>query len=93
MILREKTVDELFDLAEEFEKSINEDTDAHLHEIISIYQSLYRKIRSDKENEYHSSLPYIRGKLISYLVRYGTYLKTQDRKDDRTVSRDGHLYR
>jgi hypothetical protein len=53
-----------------------------------LYEELYKKISRDKDSEYANSLGQVKKKLVSYLVRYGTYLKTQYQKDDRAAERN-----
>ena len=85
MSLRRKNIEELLDIEEELLSKMDEESS--LHTIINVYEELYRKISADKEGEYASSLPAIKKKLISYYVRYGTYLKTQYQKDDYAAER------
>jgi tetratricopeptide (TPR) repeat protein len=82
MLLKNKTIDELLDMEEELHMSKDEEEDGSLHRHISVYEELYRKITSDQDSDYATSLDRIKKKLISYLVRYGTYLKTVYQKDD-----------
>ncbi|WP_100011643.1 tetratricopeptide repeat protein [Lentibacillus sediminis] len=85
MSLRTKTIHELFDLEVELVELLEEETYNYHSEVISVYEELYKRINADNENEYGSSLSYIKKKLIFYLVHYGTYLKTQYQKDDRVA--------
>lgn len=83
--LRDMSIEELLDQYEETRELIDEDKLDSLYRLIDIEEVLYRKIRSDKESEYAASLPLIKKRLISHLVRYGFYLKTIHRKDDRAA--------
>ncbi|GAE94686.1 ABC transporter related [Gracilibacillus boraciitolerans JCM 21714] len=85
MSLRTKTIDELFDLEIDLHQLTDEENDSSLNQIISLYEELHKKITRDRGKEYESSLPEIRKKLLRYLIRYGTYLKTQFQKDDYTA--------
>ncbi|MFC3885524.1 hypothetical protein ACFOU2_19425 [Bacillus songklensis] len=87
MSIRNKTIEELLNMQQELHLSREEEKDGSLHQLISVYEELYRRIASDENSEYASSLESIKRKLILYLVRYGTYLKTEYRKDDRAAER------
>jgi tetratricopeptide (TPR) repeat protein len=82
MRLRNKSIDELLDLEEELRSSIYEGDDSSLINLIVVYEELYRKISLDIDSEFATSLEGIHKRLISYLIRYGTYLKMVDQKDD-----------
>jgi tetratricopeptide (TPR) repeat protein len=82
MRLRNNSINELLDLEEELHSSIDEGNDGSLINLIDVYEELYRKISSDRNSEYATSLEAIQKKLISYLIRYGTYLKMVYQKDD-----------
>lgn len=84
MSLRTKSIEELLDIEEELRFSLDE-KDGSYYQIIQIYEELLRKIRADRSEIYTLSLPIIKKKLISYLVHYGTYLKTQHQKNDRAA--------
>ncbi|WP_164669399.1 hypothetical protein [Virgibacillus doumboii] len=85
MNLQSKSIDELFDLEQELHQSLNKDENNSLSRIISVYEELYKRIRRDRSDEYYQSMPMIKKKLVFYLVRYGSFLKTQYRKDDYTA--------
>jgi tetratricopeptide (TPR) repeat protein len=82
MRLRNNSIDELIDLEEELHSSIDEGDDGSLINLIDVYEVLYRKISLERDSEYATSLEEIQKKLISYLIRYGTYLKMVYQKDD-----------
>jgi tetratricopeptide (TPR) repeat protein len=82
MRLRNKSIDELLDLEAELHSSVDEGDDGSLINLIDVYEELYRKISSGRDSEYATSLETIQKKLISYLIRYGTYLKMVYQKDD-----------
>ena len=84
MRLRDKTIEEMLDIEDELRDSNNEE-EASYDSFIALYEELIRKIRQDQSGEYDTSLEQIKRRLISYLVRYGTYMKTQFRKDDRAA--------
>ncbi|WP_045515806.1 hypothetical protein [Neobacillus niacini] len=85
MSLREKTIEEL----EEIEEELNEQEEEHGYSNysmkIELYKEMYRKlsqlVRQNNE-DYQSSLDYVKRKLIYCLIHYGTYLKTEYQKDD-----------
>jgi tetratricopeptide (TPR) repeat protein len=81
-MLRNKTVEELLDIEEELKAEIDTEEKPYYYKLIEVYEHLYRAIGKDPHSEYQSSLHSIKIKLISYLVKYGTHLKTVDRKDD-----------
>lgn len=87
MRLRDKSIEELLDLEEELIESRNDEKDGSLSNLINLYTELYRKISKSHDDEYSASLVHIKKKLVSYLVRYGTYLKTQYQKDDYAAER------
>ena len=82
MLLKNKTIEELLDMEEELHLAKEEEKDGTFALLIAVYEMLFEKVSKDKDSEYAPSLPKIKGKLISYLVQYGTYLKTVFRKDD-----------
>jgi tetratricopeptide (TPR) repeat protein len=86
MSLRTKSIEELLDLEEELHSSRDDEQDGSLDRLISLYDELYKRISSDRNSEYAQSLAQIKKNLISYLVRYGTYLKTVFQKDDNAAS-------
>ncbi|KAA9022859.1 tetratricopeptide repeat protein [Niallia endozanthoxylica] len=82
MRLQDKTIEELLDLEEELLESKEEEKAGSLYELTRLYEELYRRISSNRNSEYGASLDQIKKTLISYLVRYGSFLKTQYKKDD-----------
>lgn len=84
MSLRTKSIEELLDLEEELRSSLDEE-DGSYYKIIQVYEELLRKIRADRSGKYELSLPMIKKRLILCLVHYGTYLKTQNQKNDRAA--------
>lgn len=87
MRLREKSIEELLDLEADLRQLIDDEQDGSVSRLIEVERELYRRIKNDKKSEYSSSLEKIKGDLVSNLVRYGTYLKTQYRKDDYVAKR------
>jgi len=87
MRLQNKTIEELLDLEEELLESKEEEKAGSLDNLTRLYEELYRRISSDRNSEYGASLDQIKKTLISYLVRYGSFLKTQYKKDDRMAEK------
>ncbi|KMK95072.1 tetratricopeptide repeat protein [Rossellomorea marisflavi] len=87
MRLRDKTIEELLDLEEEIKTDIQISDHGSYYELIDLYKTLYRRISSDRESEYRSSLFHIKGQLVYHLVTHGTYLKTVHQKDDRNAKK------
>ncbi len=82
MLLKNKSIEELLDMEEELRVSKTVEEDGSLYPFIQLYEELYRKINRDRDSVYAISLVQIKKMLISYLIRYGTYMKTQYQKDD-----------
>ncbi|WP_174732170.1 helix-turn-helix domain-containing protein [Mesobacillus harenae] len=82
MSIRRKTIEELLDLEGELIQARTDEQGGALYQLVSVYEALFNKISADPESEYTTSLPNIKKKLINYLVKYGTYMKTEYRKDD-----------
>ncbi|WBL16880.1 hypothetical protein [Sutcliffiella sp. NC1] len=83
MSLLKKSIDELLDLEQELRENKEEERDGTNHQLISLYEQLYKKITKDKDYEY--LLDVTKKNLITYLVRYGSYLKTVYKKDDKAA--------
>jgi hypothetical protein len=86
-MLQNKTVEELLDMEEELKAEIDTEEKPYYYKLIEVYEHLYRAIGKDPHSEYQSSLDSIKAKLISYLVKYGTHLKTVEQKDDYAAER------
>lgn len=87
MRLMNKSIEELLDLEEELKETKSEE-DGSIFSLISVYETLYRKISSEENHEYGASLNKIKAQLIHYLVQYGTYLKTVFQRDDDAAERN-----
>ena len=85
--LQTRSIEELLDIEEALHSSRDEEKAGSMHEVISLYEELHKRIKRDKASEYISSLESIEKKLVSYLIRYGTYLKTEYQKDDFAAKR------
>lgn len=88
MNVRNKSIEELLDLEEELLEAKDNEQDGSFQQLIKLYEELYKRISRDRENEYWASLENIKKKLVSYLVRYGSYIKTHYQKDDRAAERN-----
>ncbi|WP_209121181.1 hypothetical protein [Alkalihalobacillus sp. BA299] len=51
----------------------SEEQDGTFSKLISVYEALFRKISTDRNSEYSFSLEGIKKRLVSYLVKYGTW--------------------
>jgi len=85
MRLKNKSMEELLDLMEDLEANRDLDTYGVIHNLISVYEEFYFRIKRDPQNEYYPSLEMVKNKLIWNLIHYGTYLKTALQKDDRSA--------
>lgn len=81
---RHMSIEELLDKDEEL--MINdEEKIGSWGEVIRVKEAIYRIIHADKNHEYRPSLDKIKQDLVSHLVNYGSYLKTEYKKDDNTA--------
>ncbi|MCL9971662.1 tetratricopeptide repeat protein [Anoxybacillus kestanbolensis] len=84
--LSQMTIDELYDREGQLLEELNsgEAKDWIYHEIVDVYENMYRYLSrcSAEEKEKHG-FEYVKKQLVSYLIHYGTYLKTQLKKDER----------
>ncbi|MFC5602698.1 hypothetical protein [Sporosarcina koreensis] len=80
--LKVLTIDELLDRLDELNEARAEGEDYHLNQIIAIEEMLLRKL-TNEDNEYGFNKT--KKDLIAHLVKYGTYLKTEYRKDDNSA--------
>lgn len=83
--LMELSVDELIDKQAELHEAKNEGIENVLRELTAVEEALYQKIKRDRNSEYADSLDMIKDSLIFNLINYGSYLKTEYRKDDHTA--------
>ncbi|MBM7647486.1 tetratricopeptide (TPR) repeat protein [Bacillus ectoiniformans] len=82
MRLRDKTIEELLDLEQDLHAAKEEEKTGSLYQIITVYEEIYKRIDRDRNSEYKDSLKIIKHQLVSYLIRYGSYLKMDYQKDD-----------
>ncbi|MGJ7034661.1 tetratricopeptide repeat protein [Anoxybacillus eryuanensis] len=83
--LSQMTIDELYDREEQLLEELNsgEAKDWIYHEIVDVYENMYRYLsRCSAEEQEEHGFEYVKKRLVTYLIRYGTYLKTQLMKDD-----------
>lgn len=86
--LQSMNLDELYDREEQLLDELNSDMakDWIYYEIVELYKKIYRHLlRCSPEEKEEHGFEYVKKKLVAYLIRYGTYLKTQLMKDDRTA--------
>lgn len=76
------SVEELLDQLEVLVEQREDGKDYLLNSIISIEKALVRAIKSDPESDYTLSISKIESDLTEHLVKYGTYLKTEYKKED-----------
>lgn len=84
----EKLEKKLEQLEREETKLHNEKEEIHgfYHQKITLYQKMFRcleRLASINPEEYSDSLKYVKNMLILSLIKYGTYKKMNDQKDDR----------
>ncbi|GAC90459.1 hypothetical protein KN10_0895 [Anoxybacillus flavithermus NBRC 109594] len=80
------TIDELYDREEQFLEELNsgEAKDWIYHEIVGVYEEICRRLsRCSIEERKEHGFEYVKKQLVKYLIHYGTYLKTQLKKDER----------
>jgi tetratricopeptide (TPR) repeat protein len=82
MNLRKASIEDLLDYQQELHLARDEEREGSLRILVELYDELYKRISRDRDSEYAPSLDGIKKRLVSYLVRYGTYLKVEDKKDD-----------
>ncbi|OOE04636.1 hypothetical protein BO219_04360 [Anoxybacillus kestanbolensis] len=84
--LSRMTIDELYDREEQLLEELNSDEakDWIYHEIVGVYEEICRRLsRCSIEERKEHGFEYVKKQLVKYLIRYGTYLKTQLKKDER----------
>lgn len=82
----EITLDTLYDREEQLLEELNsgEAKDWVYYEIVDVYEKMVRYLsRCSAEEKEEHGFEYVKKQLVSYLIHYGTYLKTQLRKDER----------
>lgn len=80
------TIDELYDREEQLLEELNSDEakDWIYHEIVGVYEEICRRLsRCSIEERKAHGFEHMKKELVKYLIHYGTYLKTQLKKDER----------
>ncbi|AWI13513.1 hypothetical protein CQJ30_15965 [Caldibacillus thermoamylovorans] len=88
--LSEMSLDELYDVEEKFLQELDsgEEKDWIYLEIVEVYEQIFHKLTRlplIKRKERKVEIEYVTKQLVKYLITYGTYLKTQLKKDDFTA--------
>ncbi|MBW7652126.1 tetratricopeptide repeat protein [Anoxybacillus sp. ST4] len=79
------TLDKLYDREEQLLEELNsgEAKDWVYYEIVDVYEKMVRYLsRCSAEEKEEHGFEYVKKQLVSYLIHYGTYLKTQLKKDE-----------
>lgn len=86
MRLSQLSLEELETLEQTLHENEPKSEYGHYSMLVNIYEEMYRRLvplaRKDKE-QYGNSGNYIKKLLISSLIKYGTYLKMNNEKDDK----------
>ncbi|WP_461201960.1 tetratricopeptide repeat protein [Anoxybacillus sp. TBDG-1] len=88
--LQSINLDELYEREEQLLDELNSDMakDWIYYEIVELYKKIYRHLlRCSPEEKEEHGVEYVKKRLVTYLIRYGTYLKTQLMKDDYTAKK------
>lgn len=88
--LSEMSLDELYDVEEKLLQELDsgEEKDWIYSEIVRVYEQIYHKLTRlpvKEREERKVEIEYVTKQLVKYLITYGTYLKTQLKKDDFTA--------
>ncbi|WP_244671303.1 tetratricopeptide repeat protein [Bacillus sp. NTK034] len=88
MRLRDLTLEELEDLEQELHEKGEKSDYGYYAKLVNVYEEMYKRliplVKIDRAmHEY--SLKYKKKLLVSYLIKYGTYLKMNNSKDDRVA--------
>ncbi|MFS0576246.1 hypothetical protein AB1K83_11465 [Sporosarcina sp. 179-K 3D1 HS] len=81
--LKTLSIDELLDRLDELNEARIGGEDYHLYQIIAIEEMLIRKFSKEEDGQY--GVEKTKKDLIVHLVKYGTYLKTEYKKDDNSA--------
>ena len=84
MRLKDLSMEQLEDMEQELHQN-EEQKDGFYSQLIDIYKEIYNRLislaRKDPE-QYSDSLEYTKKRLVSFLIKYGTYIKMNHVKDD-----------
>lgn len=84
MRLRDLSLEKLEELEQELHDQ-EEPNDGYYAQLVNIYKEMHRRLiplAKKDPNQYGHSLQYTKKLLMSYLIKYGTYLKMANVKDD-----------
>jgi tetratricopeptide (TPR) repeat protein len=78
---RGKSLEELEDLEQELlDKSDEEEKWTYYSDLISLYEEMYRQSQHEQDTDYKA---YAKTKLVLYLIKYGSHLKTSYEQNDK----------
>lgn len=84
--LRDLTLEELEDLEQELQENGEQSDYGYYAQLVKVYEEMHRRLKSlarkDKDH-YQYSFQYTQKLLVSFLIKFGTYLKMNNVKDDR----------
>lgn len=88
MSLRDLTLEELEDLEQELHEKGEKSGYGYYAKLVNVYEEMYKRliplVKKDRGmHEY--SLKYTKKLLVSHLIKYGTYLKMNNSKNDRVA--------
>ncbi|WP_394139056.1 tetratricopeptide repeat protein [Cytobacillus oceanisediminis] len=88
MRLKDLTLEELEDYEQELHENGAKSNYGYYANLVNVYEEMYKRLipltrKNRKMHEY--SLKYTKKLLVSYLIKYGTYLKMNHFKDDKTA--------
>jgi tetratricopeptide (TPR) repeat protein len=84
MRLRDLSLEQLEELEQELHDQ-EEPNDGYYAELVNLYKEMHRRLNplaKKDPNQYGFSMQYTQKLLVSYLIKYGTYLKMTKIKDD-----------
>lgn len=83
--LKQKSLDELYDLELELSEQTDEEQYGRLSNLVRLYKEMHQRLirLKDKDPEqYEFAFQRTEEQLVFYLVRFGTYMKMENQKDD-----------
>lgn len=88
MSLRDLTLEELEDLEQELHEKGEKSDYGYYAKLVNVYEEMYKRliplVKKDRAMHEHI-LKYTKNLLVSYLIKYGTYMKMNNFKDDRVA--------
>lgn len=79
--LYDKTLEDLIELEDELHNARQEGIPGALKDLIGVQEALFEKLQDNPNDNQAANIDVFKRKLILNLVRYGAYLKTENRKD------------